>query len=298
MKNHFLIIIFLFPLFAFAQKKEIIRVTNADEFVKAIGSNRTIILSADTFRLRNIAQLKNFPLDTEGFPDYRINDHVSYSAGWGVAILDVTNLTIVGDSIASTHSLLSTSDEGDQILTFSNCNGISIRYIDAVHILPTVGGCTGGVLFFNACKNVWLSNSTLSGCGSCGILCDNDTNFFCTKCLIHECSSCLMELKGNQHLLFEDCVFTKIKALGCLIELADCNDLHFVRCDFNHNEADETDDYYKGRVSVFNFYEDKKGKDILLQDCIFSDNKLDKMTNRDDLLVRNNVKYINNNNLK
>jgi hypothetical protein len=297
MKN-LLIVFLLIPFFVSAQTK-IIHVSNADEFVNAIGSDRTIILSGDTFRLRDIVKLKNVPIDTEGCNDMPICANVIYSNARGVSITGVSNLTILGDTSSKIHSLLSTRDEDDQILTFEDCKNIRMKNVDAVHLIPVLTSCSGGVLFFIDCKNVMLSNCTLSGCGEYGMLCDNDTNMTCYKCRIEHCSEYLFELNNNQHLLFQSCIFTDIKVMSSMIELTDCTDLHFVKCEFSKNVTPSNSDYYrKEKNCVFDFYEDKKGKDILLEDCTFSDNEIFLMTNRNDLLTRTNVKYLNNDNLK
>lgn len=275
-----------------------VTVHNADELIAAIRPGAKIELAADTFRLRDISRIRNFPVDTEG--TFLLNQYVSYLPGNGIVIHGVKGLTITGSyNEKRQHSVLSSRDEGDFILTFRNCQNIRISEFEANHIPRAEGGCSGGVLFFDSCSNVQLMDAVLIGSGRCGIQCDNVDKLSCLLVTIDECSSGLFELSGSSNLAFEGCSFQKTKSTSGLTFVENCHGVSFTDCTFTGNHSDKSTDYYKPENDcLIRFYNDKTSTDFSVTKCTFTDNTILHFTNRKEIVVRKENTFTGSNGLQ
>ncbi|TND08413.1 MAG: putative S-layer protein [Bacteroidetes bacterium] len=271
----------------------VVKVSNADEFIKAIAPNITIELAADTFRLRDIAEIKNFPEDTEG--SFQVNKYVTYMPGNGIVIEGVEGLKIRGTGNGKMHSVLASRDQGDFILTFRDCKRIRLTDFEANHIPHAGGGCSGGVLFFDKCTNVQIEDALLVGSGRCGLLCNEVVNMSCMLLTIDECSSALMELQHDSLLKFESCTFQNTKSEYGLVWIDVAHAVSFVGCSFNGNYMDTSKYAYKTENDcVFKFYIEKTSTAFRVENCTFENNRFKAFTNRKEIFTRKGNKFTNN----
>jgi hypothetical protein len=285
--------------FAQTEKKVNIRVSNAEEFVKAIGNDRIIELSADTFYLRDLVQLKNLPLDEGG--SATLTPFVEYSAGRGIQITNVTGLEIIGTSSGTKHSILSSRDYGDAILSFDGCKNIVMKDCEANHVPKAEGHCTGGVIYIDQCETLLMDNCTLIGSGSYGIDVGRSKKIVVKNTTIKECSVLLSELQQTSDLLFYNCTFTRIRCEGYLIVATDCQNVTYEGCTFSKNYSDTKPggyDYDEKLERFLLFYDDKTSANFIFKDCIFSENKLLKFTNKETIVTKTNNKFVKNDGLK
>jgi hypothetical protein len=161
------------------------------------------------------------------------------------------------------------------------------------------GHCQGGVIFFDKCENININNCILNGSGAFGIQCNDVTNLTCTKTTIRECSSLLFEFKGSKKLNFIECEFNNIRSHGYLAIITDCEFFKFENCIFSENYSDTNDRYYKAeRDFLFYFFDDTKSKSFIFDNCVFSNNRIKWWSNKNEIITKTRIKYLNNDNLK
>ncbi|MCE3229189.1 MAG: S-layer domain protein [Bacteroidetes bacterium] len=295
-------IIFACCSVAFSQaneKKVKIKVSTAEEFVKAIGNDRVIELSADTFYLRDLVKLKDLPIDEGG--SATLTPYVEYSGGRGIQITNVTGLEITGTTSGTKHSILSSRDYGDAILSIDGCKNIILKDFEANHVPKAEGHCTGGVIYIDGCENILMDNCTLIGSGSYGIDVGRSKNIMVKNTTIKECSTLLSELQQTSDLYFMNCTFTEIRCDGYLIIATDCHSVTYDNCTFSKNYSYNKPgdyEYDEGRQRLLYFYDDKTSANFSFKACNFSDNKILKFTNKDTVVTKTDNKFVNNDGLK
>lgn len=293
---------FVFSITVFAQtsiRKPVIKVNNADEFVKAIGPNRIVELNVDTFYLRGIEQLKD--VDIEAEKSLTITPYVSYGPGNGLTIKNVNNLEIIGTKTGNRHSILSSRDYGDAILSFVSCNQLVLKKFEANHIPKAEGHCTGGVISIEKSENVFIDSCVLIGSGSFGVNLFDCKDILCSNIQVKECSIMLSELERNENVLFENCEFLDIRCDGHLIYVTDCRKVVYKKCVFtkNYSYTDPKSSWYKEeREKLVYFYNDTKSSGFVFEDCTFTENKLRGFSNKPEVITKTNNTFIKNDQLK
>ena len=137
-----------------------INVKTVDEFLSAIGSDRTIVLDGTDF---NLTTAKDYGgKGTEFYYWTETHD------GPELVIRNVKNLTITAknpDPAATTFEALPRYAD---VLSFVDCENVTVEGFTAGHTKGN-GGCSGGVLDFYRCRNIKVENMRLYGCGNEGI---------------------------------------------------------------------------------------------------------------------------------
>jgi hypothetical protein len=263
----------------FAQTDQIFVVKTPDEFVDAIGSNRTIQLQGSIFYLSNISSTRKssfFSIQGESENEHELT------------IQGVSNLKIVGAGDKPVEICIK-PEEGD-VLSFVNCNGITIENIDAGHG-PTKGGCDGGVFNFINCKNVNIINSIMYGSGTYGIKADKVSNLLVNNSIIRGCSRMILYLENSQNVEFKNCLFTENETeYGNLITISNCITVKFENTKITRNILkSESDEYF----SYF-LFEVSKSMGVSLSNCEIRNNYADYMANKPNVFDLKNVNLENN----
>lgn len=200
-----------------------VRVSTAEEFVQAIGSNKKIIIEPGEYNLSKIKQVDN-------------SDH---TAIWGnvydgkeLIIQNVKNLTIEGIDAASTKFIV--TPRFAQIMSFKSCENISISNITAGHI-PLEYECDAGVFLFDACNNVNISNSEFYGCGSIGLIIDNTVNLKCDNANINRCSLRAIDIYGSKDIIFSNTKIQDHAAYSNIVYADSSENITFENCDMINN---------------------------------------------------------------
>jgi hypothetical protein len=248
-----------------AQTK-IITVDTPDEFVDAIGSNRTIQLKGSTIYLSNISQYKqgtnyyfsNISQDEQGTNKEFVEEH----DGHELKIFGVNNLKIIG--LGDKPVKIITKPVYGNVIVFENCNNITIENVDAGHG-PGKGSCTGGVFNISNSKNFNINKSIMYGSGMEGITAFNVTGLKCNNSIIKGCTYSVMTLNRCNDFEFDICEFTDNKEFD-LINISNCINVKFDSCSFTNNQTG-TDDY--SDYAIFNV---SQSMSIVLQDCMIESN--------------------------
>ncbi|MFN6036867.1 MAG: right-handed parallel beta-helix repeat-containing protein [Bacteroidota bacterium] len=252
MKNLILFSIMLLILNLKAQTNKVITVDDADQFVDAIGSDRTIQLKGSTIYLSNVSSEKSGT-------NYRFDEEHD---GHELVIFGVRNLKILG--LGNKPVKIITKPIYGDVIAFNNCDNIVIENVDAGHG-PEKGGCTGGVFNFTKCKNIRINKSILYGSGMEGITAETVTNLKCNNTIIRGCTYSIMSLSNCNEFEFSNCEFSDNREFD-LINISNCIDVKFNSCAFSNNSTgiEEYSDY-----SLFNV---TQSMSVLLKDCIIESN--------------------------
>jgi hypothetical protein len=270
--------LFLFLLFitsvSYAQNQKTILVETPDQFVDAIGSNRTIQLKTNEISLKDVSFGKSGS-------NYRFDKEYD---GHELVIFGVKNLNIIG--LGSTQVKITTEPQYGDVIVFENCEQIMIENINAGHG-PEKGECTGGVLNFSKCKNITINKSILYGSGMEGITAEGVRNLTCNNTKITGCTYSIMTLNNSSGFLFNSCEFTENQEFD-LVNISNCDGINFTACSFSENTTGENE------ISEYSLFNVTRSKNVVLNDCIVEGNKTTYFSNNEDAVQLLNTSFKNN----
>lgn len=173
-----------------------IEVTTTDEFLSAIGPDRTIVLAGDLFDLSsatNYGSIGGKYYYWEGRYD-----------GPQLVIQNVSGLTIRSKAGSTAKTTVSAVPRYANVLSFHNCNDIMLADFTAGHTREP-GTCAGGVLDLEGCNGVRLDGMRLYGCGILGIQSAKCSSLDILRTEIYECSQGAGEFYQCKGVRFLDC---------------------------------------------------------------------------------------------
>lgn len=241
MKKIFLILSFIvMTLSAQAIKKYIVH--DEVEFMKALGSNRVIVVDENTrldlsIVLDNKATCKELGIgwfdcgiELSG-PEHKIISQSNYD-GRELLLRYLENLSIEGRTGAE----IVVDARYAEVLIFQWCKNVSLRNITLGHLIE--GSCDGGVLELRNCENITIDHCDLFGCGIYGIAAFESKNIECKSSIIRDCSEGIIEIRDNcESVHFEQCDFYRNKSWSTLC-LSGAEGTEFRECRFWQNEGD------------------------------------------------------------
>ena len=174
---------------------EEITVTTVDEFLAAIGPNRTIVLDGENFSL---ADATDYGSPTGWY--YRWEECYD---GPQLVISNVSNLTIRAAS-KEAGTTLSAVPRYANVLSFRGCDGLTISGLTLGHSLG-MGECSGGVLDLEGCDGVTVESCRLYGCGTLGVNAWYCIDLALTDCEVYDCSYGGVVVGSVYGLTFQDC---------------------------------------------------------------------------------------------
>lgn len=198
-------------------------VSTAEEFVKAIGSNRRIVMKSGVYDLSKVY-------------DKSENSNVWWdkvSDGKQLTIRGIENLTIEGDTSLGKVEII-TSPRYAEIMHFNAGKNISIKNIVAGHT-PSEYTCNSGVLGFEYCRNISIDNTELYGCGSMGISLNSTTGLICNNTKIDHCSLRALEIYNSTDIKFVNSNFVDHEAYSNIIHASSESQVSFENCTFERN---------------------------------------------------------------
>jgi len=176
------------------QEPKTITVSTAQEFVDAIGSHTTIILSGGVYNLSEAAQ-DAFSTGEKAWND--VDD------GKQLVIRDVYDLTIKGES---PDCQIVVDPRDANVLVFSNCTGITIENITAGHTIQSEP-CEGDVFSFRDCSDIRIINTHMFGCGAYGLYLSGVSGAAVENSSIYDCTAAIMYVDNCLDISFANCVF-------------------------------------------------------------------------------------------
>lgn len=175
---------------------ESVTVKTVDDFLKAIGPDRTILLDGALF---DLSEASNY--GSKGGEYYYWKESHD---GPELVIHDVSGLTIRAAAAEAMDCVLSAVPRYADVLTFENCTGIRLAGFTAGHTREP-GVCAGGVLNLSDCRDFAIDDCRLYGCGILGLQTANCRDLRVTGTEIFECSQGAGQFFRTSDLRFTDC---------------------------------------------------------------------------------------------
>lgn len=256
--------------------RPVIRVKNDDEFLRAIGSDRVIILAPGTYR---------FPCA----PRRNITEHVSRNLGnrsevWDIVLHDLQNMTIIGSGPGKTRILQ--SDPYLWVFCMRKVSNVELANLEMGHPPELRGYCSGGVLSVERATDVTIRDCILYGCGTVGLRIENVENLAFVHSTIRECTYGLVEGLRCRNMRFSDSAFLESGKFD-LIEFRECADVSFLNCRFEGNFTADA----RGRYSLF---KGEAGMPIRLSGCVLRENHTGWLSNPVGCMVHEETRFESN----
>lgn len=233
------------------QPKEV-TVSNVDELFAALGTDKNIKLKPGTY---NLSDLKQGYVDSKNISWEEVYD------GNELVLKGISDLTIEG--LGDEPVEIVVEPRYADVLTFLNCNNISIKNVKAGHTIEK-GQCTGGVFNFDSSKGIAISDSILYGCGTYGIIANNTENLKLSDSIIEECTNGVMQISKCKNFEFSNSIFRKCESYG-LFGFDTSTAVIFDKCEISENTA------YNKNTDMIAM---SLSSDIKFTDCKFKNNTL------------------------
>ena len=192
-----------------------IRVRTADEFLAALGPDRTILVEGEGFSLADAADYGN------GIGWY-YHWEQCYD-GPQLVLSGLMNLTIRSASPEDAITLTAVPRYAD-VLCFKNCENVRIQDLTLGHSEGS-SECAGAVLTFEACNGMSVERCFLYGCGTLGVNAWSGSGLELTECEIYDCSIGGVVLGSIQGVTFENCRIHDVPSPA--ISLYGCQDVRW-----------------------------------------------------------------------
>lgn len=240
---------------ALAAPKRIL-VNTAEEFINALGSNREIVvcneegylLTPVVCNMIDQGKLKEFDRSSRAK-----QEGVLYELdfdGPQLILSGFKNLTIRSNS--DERVSIEVTPRYVNVLTFISCENIELTNLYLGH--TEEGYCSNGVVGFDDCHNVKITNCGLFGCGTEGVELRQCENFTMTSSEIFHCSYHIMHIYGSKNCQFINCAFYNNKEYEQVCVDSSSENVLYDHCVFTKNKG-----------TLFNFANNKQVK---LRRCI------------------------------
>ena len=213
---------------------ETITVKTAEEFIKAIGPNREIVIESDddlllTPVVQKLVEKDLIPEYRYGFPEDNTFTGVGFfrsSNGPGLAVVGCPNLTITP---GYAEAYIKSTPRDAEVIIFQNCQNLKIEKMVMGH--TDDGICNGAVLAVSDCAGVAISDCKLYGCGTEGIVVSRSSDVTVSGTQIYGCSYHTLHVLESQNIAFKDCIFRDNREFD-QINIIDCENVAFIDCAF------------------------------------------------------------------
>ena len=223
------------------EEKDYIRVTTAEGFLNAIGSERNILIAANTEI--NLTPALN---DAANFrTTYRLwmPDATAIIKGKSCIVseevFDGRQLTLVGFKNlvirGERNSRITVEPRYSFCLNFIDCENCTVDNLTIGH---TEGGyCQGGVIGITGGGSNKVTNCDLYGCGTYGLEIEGTEGFDMFSSNIHDCTYGIMQLRSSRNVHFTHSDFFNNREFDLIGSLG-CEGLSFEDCRFFANWGD------------------------------------------------------------
>ncbi len=253
--------------------RKTVKVETVDELLKAISSDTIIELSGRSFNLTEALGYGKF-----GSSSYYWDG--IYDDGFELVIEDVENLTI---RAARSGTEIVTVPRYANVIKFVDCRNITLEGFTAGHS-DGPGFCTGAVINLKNCRDVYVDNCDLYGCGTYGLELDGCRGVHAVDTTIRDCSYGAVYATNCADVLLDGCSIYGIDGFGGVISMRACRDCALINSLVRSCSCDSLTELYYTR----NFYlagceiskNDLKGMftvttyPLVLEGCVFKNNAL------------------------
>lgn len=192
-----------------------IHVSTPDAFLRAIGSDTTVIIDVPCIRLTDCSDYGENAAERWEEPDFSGKSYCWRTVfdGFELCIGEVENFHIVGGELV-------TEPRYANVLNLIGCRNVSLENVKLGHT-PEEGECSGGVVNLLNCSALILECCDLYGCGTLGLEGQNVLGLSVQNTRIHDCNQGAGVFYDSDTVSF----------LGCTVE--NCPEPHFalVNCE-------------------------------------------------------------------
>jgi len=189
-------------------------VSTVDELIAAIAPDTEIVLKDGTY---DLSTAKDYGT---GWSDYYYWSEEF--DGPALTISGVDNLVIRSESGDVKKCTVSAVPRYADVLKFKSCTNVTVSGFTAGHTVEP-GYCTGGVLYYEDCDNILVSNCGLYGCGILGVRAELCSVIAVTGCEIYECSYGGISMGNTSGIKIENCSFRDLG--GDALYFYECKDV-------------------------------------------------------------------------
>ena len=204
----------------------IVKVSNVDELIAAIGSDRVIYLESGKYEL---SAAEGFGIASgENWYWRECYD------GFELVIHDVENLEFMGQEGAE----IVTRPRYANVMSFESCRNLSLVTVILGHTVED-GFCTGGVVSLDSCAVVSFHGAKLYGCGTVGIFAENCEDVYAVGCEIYDCSDYGVSAVSCKNIVIEQSLLHSNKDgyFQSVFYADSCEGFTVLNCEIYENEA-------------------------------------------------------------
>lgn len=172
-----------------------IEVSTVHELIKALGSNRTIVVKPGVYVWRD-GDVLGYAKPAESYD--KLSKH--WRDG---TIVGVDNLAIVGEG---TGPRILQPDSYDHVLAFQNVTGLTLYNLVLGHHVDR-GWCAGGVLRIIGARDVVIDGLEMFGSGTEGLTLTNVEDLEVRKSVVWGCSEQLSTVFDSKNVAITDTIF-------------------------------------------------------------------------------------------
>ncbi|MGN1017157.1 MAG: right-handed parallel beta-helix repeat-containing protein [Faecousia sp.] len=263
------------------------QVTTMDEFLAAIGPDRTVTLAAGTYNLADAADYGR----SGGSAWYRWE---KVGDGYQLVLTGVDNLTIRGVGMEET--ILEADPRNANILVLEKCFRVTFEDFTAGHTQDP-GFCSAGVVDLQASMGITFRRVGLYGCGCVGLSGSNCTDVQLLDSHIYDCSSSGVGLYRCDEVRIQNTKFSDIGDRNeggyTVFSLSECRGTVISGCEITGAVTNELLDSYESfdlTLKKCRFTDNKisscafslsSGGYAVMEDCMFGDNVIRRWYSRD-----------------
>lgn len=225
-------------------------VSNVQQFLDSIRSNRVIFLEKGAYHLNqhtSLVDIGNYA-STKELP---VAEFVSYSAGDGVTIRGVQNLKIVGSSENPADIQIIGDILEDYVLNVYNSSKVIFDHLSFTHDETVHGNISGGLMKIQQSNTIKISECLMSGRASNGLFCWRSKEIEMRNTTIENCSYGIVDLRDSWSLKFNNCQFNDNKTCQTAWYMSGCVSVQITDCSFIGNHSRES--HICERTKMFSF---------------------------------------------
>ena len=263
------------------------QVTTMDEFLAAIGPDRTVTLAAGTYNLSDAADYGR----SGGSAWYRWE---KVGDGYQLVLTGVDNLIIRGAGMEET--VLQADPRYANVLALEKCFRVTFEDFTAGHTQEP-GECSAGVVNLQASMGITFRRVGMYGCGCEGLGGSNCTDVQVLDCRIYDCTSTGVGLYRCEEVRIQNTQFSDIghRDTGgyAVFSINGCRDTLISGCEITGANTNELLDSFESydltlkkcrftdnHISSCAFSLSSDGYAVM-EDCMFGDNVIRRWYSRD-----------------
>lgn len=206
-----------------------VRAATVDEFLAAIASDTTVVLTGDVY---NLSAASGYGVESGNQYTWR-----EVEDGYELVLRNLEHFRIVG----SENAVIETDPRHAAVIEAEHCVGLSLSDLTVGHT-KRPEKCSGEVICLTECADTRIERCALYGCGSWGIAAWYSENLTVTESEIYECSSGALHIWECAGVSVSESVIRNCGGGGTLADLIYIQDsgVSIRNCDIYENTTESS----------------------------------------------------------